>query len=141
MTDLHLSLKSTFDELERLVDEAEAFFGGRYPDEDFVYNLVLLASEAVTNAIEHGNQTDAERGVEVWFRTDGAQAEIVVEDEGVGFDPDSVSDPLDPSRMFEDGGRGVFLMESLADEVFWENGGRRVRMVMRAPQGGKGAPG
>lgn len=133
MTDLHLSLKSTLDELERLVDEAEDFFGGSYSDEDFVYNLVLLASEAVTNAIEHGNQADEARYVDVRFKAETKQAEIVVEDDGEGFDPRSITNPLDPSRMLEDGGRGVFLMESLADEVVWEMGGRRVRIRVNVP--------
>jgi serine/threonine-protein kinase RsbW len=128
---LHLSLRSSFEEIERAVEESEGFFGARYSDPDFVYNLVLLTSEAVTNAIEHGNHEDARRTVNVWLEVADSEAVITVEDEGEGFDPNSVQDPLAPEHIFDEGGRGVFLMESLADEVTWSNRGRRVTLRLR----------
>lgn len=124
----HLKLKSSFEELERIVAEAEAFFQPRVNDEDAVYNLVLLASEAVTNAIEHGNRGDETRSVEVWLKVEGRVAEVTVEDEGEGFRPENVENPLAPEHLLDDGGRGVFLMGELADEVSWSKGGRSVTL-------------
>lgn len=122
---LEMTIQSSFDDLERVVDQAEAFFSTHSEDEDLVYKAVLLASEAVTNAIEHGNESIVERKVEIVFEELAGAFIIEVEDEGEGFQRSEVEDPLDADNLLEDGGRGLFLIERMADEVRYEHGGRR----------------
>ena len=112
--------------MERIVDEAEAFYKACLSDEEKVFTGVLLASEAVTNAIEHGNASDPAKKVIIDFRLNGTQAELWVEDEGDGFNRDDIANPLASENLLEDGGRGIFLIERLADGVKYEKEGRRI---------------
>jgi serine/threonine-protein kinase RsbW len=131
----HLTLQSRFDELERAVNETESFFAAVIDDDELVYKLVLLMSEAVTNAIEHGSAGAETQRVDVWLETTEAEARVIVEDEGGGFQRESVRDPLAPDNLMDDGGRGIFLMESMADDVTWSHGGRRVTLKVHLPDG------
>ena len=119
-------ISSRFEELDRIVDEAEAFYKACLSDEEKVFTGVLLASEAVTNAIEHGNASDPAKKVIIDFRLNGTQAELWVEDEGDGFNRDDIANPLASENLLEDGGRGIFLIERLADGVNYEKEGRRI---------------
>ncbi|MDA0683008.1 MAG: ATP-binding protein [Bacteroidetes bacterium] len=119
-------ISSRFEELDRIVDEAEAFYKACLSDEEKVFTGVLLASEAVTNAIEHGNASDPAKKVIIDFRLNGTQAELWVEDEGDGFNRDEIANPLASENLLEDGGRGIFLIERLADGVKYEKEGRRI---------------
>jgi len=124
-----IEIFSTFDELERIVDEAESFFGSCFTEDEKVYVGVLLASEAVTNAIEHGNGLDETKKVTVQFKCSETLVELWVEDQGPGFDLSSVADPLDDDHLLADGGRGIFLIEKLADDVKYENEGRKIGIL------------
>ena len=83
---LHLKLASTFDNLERAVEEAEAFMGGLTDDDDLAYHVVLLTSEAVTNAMEHGNKWDPNKHITFDLTADAERIELSVFDEGDGFE-------------------------------------------------------
>lgn len=126
---MEMVLKTDFSSLEDVVQETESFLQVRIKDEDLVYRVVLLATEAVTNAIEHGNALDPAKSV--YYRLDVRERliEIAVEDEGVGFDPDKTDDPTDPSHLMREGGRGILIMEEMADEVHFEKDGRLVRLI------------
>ena len=121
-----IDIPSSFDELEQIVDEAESFFGSCFKDDEKVYTGVLLASEMVTNAIEHGNQLDASKRVFIQFIRNDSEVELWVEDQGEGFNREDIKDPLADEQLLADGGRGIFLIERLADRVQYEKGGRRV---------------
>lgn len=122
-------LKTDFSSVERVVDEMEAFLAGRIADEELAYRIVLLSSEAVTNAIEHGNQLDASKQVFFLVDVHADRVEVVVEDEGSGFDPSKTDDPTESAHLFREGGRGLLFMEEMADEVRFEKHGRRVRLT------------
>jgi serine/threonine-protein kinase RsbW len=128
---MRLVLASEPVHLEAAVLEAETFFKSHIADDDLVYNIVLLTSEVVTNGMEHGNDFDLAKKVTVEFIVDEESAQITVEDEGTGFARDRVPNPLENSHLLDDGGRGLFLLESLADEVHYELGGRRTRVVFK----------
>lgn len=130
---MHMEVESSFDVLEDLIDQAQAFFGAHVSDEDVLYRIVLLASEAATNAIEHGNHLDPALKVRIWFAVRDARAAVVVEDEGGGFNPEQVANPLSTDHLLDDSGRGVFLMNELADQVEWTNDGRRVSLYFDLP--------
>lgn len=82
------------------------------------YHDVLLAmTEAVNNAMIHGNRMDPKKPVTVDVRIDNGTFIAVVTDQGGGFDPASLPDPRDPENLLREGGRGVFLIQHLADSV------------------------
>jgi len=126
-----IEIASKFEELEMVVDAAEAFYKLCFDQEDRIFTGVLLASEVVTNAIEHGNQNDESKRVIIEFRSLPGRSECWVEDEGDGFDREAIADPLASENLLEDGGRGIFLIERMADEVIYENGGRRVGIILK----------
>ncbi|GBD00564.1 Serine-protein kinase RsbW [bacterium HR18] len=103
-------------------------------DAALVNRLVLAASEAITNAMRHGNRMDPTKQVHIVLDAlDPHVLELCVEDEGEGFDRSRVPsyNPEDKEMLLQPGGRGLFLMEKLADQVIYEASGRRVRMRFR----------
>jgi serine/threonine-protein kinase RsbW len=107
-------------------------------DEDAVHWVGVAVRESVINAIKHGNQSDPARRVIVEFSPVPAENadELVirVEDEGDGFEPESVADPLSPENILKSSGRGIFLIRSFMDDVRLQkvpDGGMEVRMVKR----------
>ena len=126
---LRLVLPSRLEEMDQVVDTTEAFLNRHESDEDRVYTMLLLASEAITNAIEHGNALDASKEVRIDFWSRNGRIEIWVEDQGPGYTRNEVPDPLTREHLLDDGGRGIFLIEQLADEVRYELGGRRIGML------------
>lgn len=115
--EFHLTIGSRFENIElvqMMVDEALA---GRAVAEDVRHWIGLALREAVANAIKHGNRLDAGKRVDVAVRLAEDAVEIRVADEGHGFDPDRVGDPLAPENRFRVDGRGIFYMRKFMDEV------------------------
>lgn len=129
---MEMVLESNLAGIERVVEETESFLESRIADEDLKYNVVLLATEAVTNAIEHGNKLDPAKQVIYRLEVHQRKVELVVEDQGEGFDPDSMEDPRESKNLLREGGRGLLFMESLADDVRFEAEGRRVCLTFHA---------
>jgi serine/threonine-protein kinase RsbW len=107
-------------------------------DEDSMHWVGVAVRESVINAIKHGNQNDERKMVHVEFASSGSQETgelvIAVRDEGQGFDPESVADPLAPENMLKSSGRGIFLMRNFMDDVSLRRmpeGGMEVRMVKK----------
>jgi serine/threonine-protein kinase RsbW len=86
-------------------------------DDGTFYRLLVACTEAVNNAIMHGNKYDPRRNVVVVCLLTKAAARILVKDEGSGFDPRKLPDPLDERNLMKEHGRGVFLMTSMADRL------------------------
>jgi serine/threonine-protein kinase RsbW len=119
--------------LDSFVEQLDAYLSTRFDDSQFVYRVLLLASEAVTNGIKHGNRRDASKFVDVQVTVNERRIEVVVEDEGQGFDPTVVDDPLAEESRLRPCGRGIFLIRSMADDYEYELGGRRLRMAFEVP--------
>lgn len=130
---LRITIESDFSVLERVVQSTDAFARESGADEDLAYKVVLLTTEAVTNAIEHGNALDPSKSVSIDLRSDAHKIEVRVLDEGSGFDLNSVRDPLAEENLLRDGGRGIFLIEAMADDCSFDQDGREVRMVFNLP--------
>jgi serine/threonine-protein kinase RsbW len=95
--------------------------------EDFYGEILISMTEAVNNAIVHGNKLDPSREVAVTFELAGdRRLRFTVEDEGPGFDYDNLPDPTAPENIEKPHGRGVFLMRNLADSCQFEDNGRVV---------------
>jgi serine/threonine-protein kinase RsbW len=92
----------------------------------------LALSEALANAIEHGNREDPSKMVWICGGCNGKQLLIAITDEGAGFDPGLLPDPTQGDRLFSSHGRGVFLMRKLTDRTEFRFGGRQVVLRMRA---------
>jgi serine/threonine-protein kinase RsbW len=135
---VRLEFTSAFDllDLVQLVGDHVARRVGL--DEDARYSIGVALRESVINAIRHGNHDDATKHVIVEFATDGPGADlgagdgpggallIRVRDQGSGFDPDTLADPLAPENLLKASGRGIFLIRNFMDEV----------QIARAPDGG-----
>ena len=107
-------------------------------DDDAVHWVGVALRESVINAIKHGNRNDASKRVFVEFQSasgeDRAELTIRVRDEGDGFDPDALADPLEPLNILKPSGRGIFLIRNFMDEVLLQRapeGGMEIRMVKR----------
>jgi len=96
--------------------------------EDQYGNVLISMTEAVTNAIIHGNKSDGAKFVEVSHEIVDNKLVFTIKDEGLGFDFKNLPDPTAPENLEKPTGRGVFLMKSLADEVEFEDNGRTVEL-------------
>ena len=81
--------------------------------------LIVALTEAITNAIIHGNKKDPLKMVYIDFIVEERMLTIKVKDEGNGFDPSSIPDPTQPENLFRDSGRGLYLMKVYCDEVLY----------------------
>lgn len=88
-------------------------------------NILLALTEAVDNAIEHGNGNNPEKAVELSYSTSGSDLTFTVADQGQGFDPANVADPTQPHSQSNEG-RGLFVMKHLADKINFEENGKKV---------------
>jgi serine/threonine-protein kinase RsbW len=101
---------------------------------DTMLNVGLAVREAVVNAIKHGNRQEAGKRVEVIFRMTPRKLVVAVRDQGVGFDPAMLHDPLEGQNLFRANGRGIFFIKSFVDDVAFhrlDRGGLEVRMEKR----------
>jgi serine/threonine-protein kinase RsbW len=101
-------------------------------DPESVFAIRIALEEALVNAIRHGNRLDPGKKVHVEAEVTPGRAVITVEDEGPGFNRDSVPDPTADENLCRPSGRGILLIESYMSDVSWERGGRRLRMIKQA---------
>lgn len=111
---------------EKLIDEACQQHGVH---ESQYGNILIALTEAVNNAIHHGNRLDPAKSVGLGYQAKGDKIIFVVSDQGPGFDYDHLPDPTDPQNIEKPHGRGVFLMRALADTVEFTDNGATVAMA------------
>jgi serine/threonine-protein kinase RsbW len=138
-----LQIHSNFDTLDfvQLVSDRLAHLSGL--DEDAVHWIGVAVRESVINAIKHGNKEDVEKLVTVEFTfspvVDPSELVVRVLDQGEGFEPEEIADPLAPENLLKASGRGIFFMRSFMDDVSLrrgDDGGMEVRMVKKLSAGG-----
>ncbi|SPE18299.1 putative anti-sigma F factor [Candidatus Sulfotelmatomonas gaucii] len=86
-------------------------------DEDQRFHIAMAVREAAINAVLHGNEYDPTRQIEVSLENTGTDLVFKIADQGNGFDPDHLPDPLAAENLLRGTGRGIFLIRSLMDEV------------------------
>ena len=129
---LHLTIPSRTEYLSivnRVTEEISDQAGLGEDDKNSVATAVI---EAATNAIQHGNGNDPAKNVRVRFALNSHRLEVTVTDQGRGFDPRAVDDPLKPENMLRERGRGIFIIRSFMDAVrfgFRANRGMSVTLV------------
>ncbi len=94
-------------------------------------NFRVGLTEALSNAMLYGNNSDPEKSVRVEVMIKLDEVSVRVTDQGVGFDPTTVPDPTLPDNISKSGGRGIFLMKALMDEVQFNERGNSVTLVLR----------
>ena len=94
-------------------------------------NVLVSVTEAVNNAIVHGNKEDKNKKVKIKLKKNKKSVCFVVEDEGSGFDHNNLPDPTTAKNVNKIKGRGVFLIKNLSDKTKFKNGGRRVDMLFK----------
>lgn len=98
------------------------------------FEIELALREALANAIEHGSSNDPAKQIECCVACDHARGMlIVVRDPGPGFDPASIPSPIVGKNIFSTGGRGIYLINQLMDEVRFERGGTEIQMRTKPP--------
>ena len=127
---IEMQFPSTFKELERAVEKLQKYMGSLMTDEGLIYRVVLLASEALSNAMEHGNKWLPEKIATLRLAVNQHSIELEVADEGNGIRlPGHDGDPLAPENILKDRGRGLMFMSEMADEVHIEEGQSGLRLV------------
>ena len=96
-----------------------------------LFSVRLALEEGLMNAIKHGNQRDTSKFVRVLCLVDDQRTQIEIEDEGTGFDPEAVPDPLADENLDRPSGRGLFLMRQYMSSVEYRNSGRLLVMEQR----------
>lgn len=111
--------------VEKLVNDICSVF---QISEDYYGNILVAITEAVNNAIHHGNKLDSSKQVSVAYSASPEKLEITVTDQGPGFDFNNLPDPTNPENLEKPNGRGVFLMRNLADKIDFSDEGRTVKL-------------
>jgi serine/threonine-protein kinase RsbW len=111
--------------IESFIDNAKE----KYRLDDDIYgNIMIAVTEAVNNAIKHGNNSDKSKNVHLSLFLNDSVIKFIVKDEGTGFNYDNLPDPTAPENLEKPGGRGIFLMKHLSDEVEFKDDGRIVEL-------------
>lgn len=128
ITDQSIKFESRYENLaltEKLINDISEQF--KLP-EDYYGNILVAVTEAVNNAIQHGNKSNPDKNIELQFKKEKNSFQFIIKDEGNGFDFDHIPDPTDPANIEKINGRGVFLMRNLADKVEFFDNGRIVQL-------------
>ena len=129
MTNINIEIPSLVENIrivESFVDNAKE----KYKLNDDVYgNIMIAIVESVNNAIIHGNKTNKEKNVSLSASLLGEEIKFVISDQGDGFDYDNLPDPTAPENIDKVGGRGIFLIKHLADEIHFNNEGRTLELT------------
>ncbi|MFN6944001.1 MAG: ATP-binding protein [Cytophagaceae bacterium] len=97
--------------------------------DDIYGNMMVAVTESVNNAIKHGNKEDKTKNVTLAAVCEENSLRFTIKDEGPGFDHLNLPDPTAPENLDKIGGRGIFLMKHLADEVNFSDEGRTVELI------------
>jgi serine/threonine-protein kinase RsbW len=128
MSEISISIPSLSENIrivESFIDNAKEKFD---LDDDIYGNIMIAVTESVNNAIIHGNQGNKDKNVFLSLSMEDNTIVFNVSDEGNGFDYNSLPDPTAPENIDKPGGRGIFLMKALSDELSFEEEGKKVKL-------------
>ena len=125
MKSIKISIPSLIDNIqviESFIDNAKEDFE---INDDMYGNIMISVTECISNAIIHGNQSNAAKMVHLKLQMQPGLLKCSIEDEGNGFDFSNLPDPTEPENIEKLGGRGIFLMRNLSDDVKFEENGKK----------------
>ena len=123
-----LQIPSDFTSLVDVENLVDRVCGNLGVEEDSYGNILIAVTEAVNNAIHHGNEFDTKLFVDVAVGDQPTEFCFNVKDQGKGFDFSNLPDPTAPENIMKENGRGIFLMKSLSDNVEFEDFGSSVSL-------------
>jgi len=126
---IRMSLSSRFENIEMVQHLCSRLLEGRDVPEETRHWILMAVREAVANAIKHGNRQDLAKHVHLEMDVVADTLVIAIRDEGGGFDPAAVEDPLAPENRLKTSGRGIFYMKTFMDDVRFRrhaNGGMEI---------------
>ncbi|MFM7858356.1 MAG: ATP-binding protein [Flammeovirgaceae bacterium] len=128
MKKIHIEIPSLSENIrmiESFIDNAKEKY---HLNDDIYGNIMIAVTEAVNNAIKHGNRNDSSKNVALSLSLADGLIKFKIEDEGPGFDYHNLPDPTTAENLEKPGGRGIFLMKHLADEVEFAEKGKIVEL-------------
>ena len=128
---MRLIIKSVPQNIAQVERYLVSFFNEHNLDRALYPDMLISLTEAVNNAIVHGNELDRKKEVVLKSVVQSDYIRFKVSDEGEGFDPNDICDPCEEEQILLEGGRGVMLMRSLSSEVYFSNGGATVELVFK----------
>jgi len=131
-----VTIPSDLEEARRLETEIEAILHRetRFSETE-IFGIKMALEEAIVNAIKHGNQMDRSKCVRVAYRIDPNEFDVLISDEGPGFDPEDVPDPTAPENLERPCGRGLLLMRHYMTRIEYVGNGNTVRMSKNTVNG------
>ncbi len=129
---IRMSLSSRFENIEMAQHLCGKLLDGRGLPDEMRHWILMALREALANAIKHGNARDLAKRVHLEMNVTDGWLQIRIRDEGAGFDPSKVDDPLAPENRLKTSGRGIFYMKTFMDEVrFSRAEGGGMELVLR----------
>jgi serine/threonine-protein kinase RsbW len=135
---IRMSLSSRFENIELAQHLCGRLLDGREVSEETKHWLLMALREALANAIKHGNRQDLSKRIHLEMNVVGQNLQISIRDEGEGFDPAAVDDPLAPENRLKTSGRGIFYMKTFMDDVRFrkvEGGGMEIVLTKNLGSG------
>ena len=135
---IRMSLSSRFENIEMAQHLCGKLLEGWELNEETTHWILMALREALANAIKHGNGLDMAKRVHLEMDVKDHTLRIRIRDEGMGFDPANVVDPLAPENRFKTSGRGIFYMKTFMDEVRFsrvDGGGMEIVLTKDLTQG------
>ncbi|HSS45596.1 MAG TPA: ATP-binding protein [Thermoanaerobaculia bacterium] len=136
---IRMSISSRFENIEMAQHLCGKLLDGRDVSEETRHWILMALREALANAIKHGNEQNLEKHVHLEMDVTGDTLRIRIRDEGEGFDPMKVEDPLAPENRLKTSGRGIFYMKTFMDRVRFrrlDGGGMEITLT-KSLAGGK----
>ncbi|MEI6122347.1 MAG: ATP-binding protein [Bacteroidota bacterium] len=124
-----INIKSDLQEINEVEKFIEDICDYYNINNSYFGNIIVAITEAVENAIIHGNHSDASKKINVSFDSSKKGISFTIEDEGNGFNVNSIKDPTDVESNPDKKGTGIFLMKALADEVIFSENGRKIQLI------------
>jgi serine/threonine-protein kinase RsbW len=124
------SLLEKLSEVEELTEKVAELHDISEDDKD---NLAIAITELTNNAIIHGNKFDHQKKVTISFYFDHNEISVYIKDQGPGFDPMKIGNPLDPENLLKESGRGIFILKSIMDDVQFQvsDSGTEVKILKK----------
>jgi len=114
--------------VEKIVEELKTKYN---INEDAYGNMLVAVTEAMSNAIYHGNRLDPKKKIVLTYQHNDGNLSFTITDQGPGFDYYNLPDPTAPENLEKECGRGIFLMKHLSDQVIFSENGRVVELFFK----------
>jgi serine/threonine-protein kinase RsbW len=126
-------MESTLESVNKAEEMADKVAAQAGMDEDTRSGVSMAVREAMINAVLHGNNYDPAKRVNLTLEQNGKELIVTITDEGPGFVPEEVPDPLAPENLLKESGRGIFLMRAFMNEVRFRklNPGTEIILIKR----------